>query len=120
MKNRKRSLCYYKNQNKWNLYGSWFPKICPYCGNEKLYIYWKYDAVCCPCCDIWIEKACSDPNCEYCAKRPSTPSEALFMESGSNSYEKEQRTQQYQHKNEGKIRHMQKRAQYDKIKDNKG
>lgn len=33
-----------------------------------------YDAYLCPVCEVWLESACTDPTCEFCVKRPATPS----------------------------------------------
>ncbi|MCK5021020.1 MAG: hypothetical protein KAS32_28675 [Candidatus Peribacteraceae bacterium] len=35
-----------------------------------------HDTYYCPECDVWLETTCDDPDCEYCATRPSKPSEA--------------------------------------------
>lgn len=32
------------------------------------------DAVFCPDCDVWLETVCSDPDCDYCRRRPERPS----------------------------------------------
>jgi len=34
----------------------------------------KYDAYYCPVCLKWSEDKCGDPNCNFCKKRPKTPS----------------------------------------------
>ena len=54
------------------VYGFISDKTCPQCGHKQVY-YEKYDAFFCPKEDIWLEKGCSDPKCEYCGKRPSRP-----------------------------------------------
>lgn len=36
----------------------------------------KYDSYYCPACDVWTERACSDPSCSFCSKRPVRPSDA--------------------------------------------
>jgi hypothetical protein len=33
-----------------------------------------YDAKFCRRCDIWLEGACGDRGCEFCARRPERPS----------------------------------------------
>ena len=33
----------------------------------------KHDAYWCVDCNAWLEKACGDPDCEYCVGRPATP-----------------------------------------------
>ncbi|MCB9619833.1 MAG: hypothetical protein H6724_10355 [Sandaracinus sp.] len=32
------------------------------------------DAVFCPACDGWLEEVCSDPECDFCTRRPERPS----------------------------------------------
>ena len=32
-----------------------------------------FDAYFCAYCNIWLEKKCGDPNCDYCPKRPEKP-----------------------------------------------
>lgn len=34
----------------------------------------KYDAYFCDFCNKWLEEKCTDPECDYCTKRPNTPS----------------------------------------------
>jgi hypothetical protein len=50
--------------------------VCPKCLWDRFYSH-DYDAYFCINCDEWLEHQCSDPNCEYCAKRPPKPSMAL-------------------------------------------
>lgn len=45
---------------------------CPYCDNRKSYSE-VYDAMYCEKCNVWLEEACSDSNCEYCSERPEKP-----------------------------------------------
>lgn len=47
---------------------------CPHCNEVKSYS-GLYDAYYCSNCDIWLEKQCDDPYCEYCSNRPEKPSE---------------------------------------------
>lgn len=35
----------------------------------------RHDAFYSPKKDIWIDKNCKDPNCEYCKDRPNKPSD---------------------------------------------
>lgn len=49
---------------------------CDQCG-EKLILLFRHDAVCCPACNQWLDKSCSDPECPYCSGRPATPAECL-------------------------------------------
>jgi hypothetical protein len=45
---------------------------CNRCGLFVIY-YVKYDAYFCPFCREWLDRQCSDPECEYCRPRPSVP-----------------------------------------------
>lgn len=45
---------------------------CNECNQIQMY-YDKYDAYFCPNCNLWKEKSCNDPECEYCRNRPSKP-----------------------------------------------
>ena len=49
---------------------------CPTCKSEKSYSA-RYDAYYCELCNKWLEVACNDPNCEYCAERPEKPSQCF-------------------------------------------
>lgn len=80
MKNRKKFLRYRANKRKISNYGAYIKSTCPKCDGEELFFYDRYDAICCLYCDEWIDKACGSPECPYCSKRPSTPSEALYFE----------------------------------------
>lgn len=48
--------------------------FCKDCGSEKQYSN-KYDAYFCELCNKWLEEKCSDPDCEFCTKRPELPSQ---------------------------------------------
>lgn len=49
-------------------------ETCNTCGS-KLLRDEKWDAYCCPKCDIWTEPGCGDPNCYFnCNARPEKPS----------------------------------------------
>lgn len=37
----------------------------------------SYDALFCRTCDVWADKHCRDPHCDYCAERPARPSMAV-------------------------------------------
>lgn len=37
----------------------------------------KHDAFFCPKCDEWLERKCSDENCEFCQNRPEKPSQVI-------------------------------------------
>jgi Zn finger protein HypA/HybF involved in hydrogenase expression len=45
---------------------------CDICNSAIVY-HDKYDAQFCPNCNHWLEKACSDADCCYCAGRPDNP-----------------------------------------------
>lgn len=70
-------------RKRW-LYGRWLraghftQSRCKVCGGRLLY-FTRYDALCCPGCDAWRERACSDPACEFCAARPPHPGDGLFV-----------------------------------------
>lgn len=116
MKNRKRYLRYKEKRKKMNEFGSWSESECPECGEKSIFFYDKYDALCCISCDAWMERACNDPNCPYCANRPFTPSEALYLEEekSDGKNKKDWRRQNYQHKNDGKLRQERKKEWYEK------
>lgn len=62
---------------KWEKCASMTGVTCHICGAYTLYSF-EYDASFCPLCNDWREKACSDPECCYCSKRPDTPEEYLY------------------------------------------
>lgn len=120
--NRKKYLRNKAKIKKMNKYGIWIKYAeCPECGEESQFYFYRYDAVCCMSCDIWIDKACVDPNCPFCSIRPDTPYDALYLENEVYYMEGEDRKllrrQNYQNKNDGKEHHLRKRELYDKIKD---
>lgn len=45
---------------------------CHVCGAERM-LDARYDAIFCPRCVTWLEPACADPGCEFCADRPRLP-----------------------------------------------
>lgn len=51
------------------------PDFCPHCGAPVCYAP-EYDAYYCEACDLWLEEACDDPSCRFCAHRPERPSQA--------------------------------------------
>lgn len=51
-------------------------KACVECGHTAYYIE-KYDAECCSYCNCWLEKACDDSACRFCATRPNKPRSVL-------------------------------------------
>ncbi|HEX2864997.1 MAG TPA: hypothetical protein VHN99_10550 [Deinococcales bacterium] len=54
-------------------------KPCPQCGG-RAFLCTTWDSAFCPRCRAWTEKACSDPDCEYCRTRPETPPLAVVHE----------------------------------------
>lgn len=117
-KNRKKYLKYKAKLKSLNRYGVYFASKCETCGTERFF-YERYDAICCITCDEWVDERCGDPNCPYCSVRPSTPSEALWLETTRNDWGKDWRRSNYQHKNDGRIRHEIKRKRYSEIKNKK-
>ena len=49
--------------------------ICEVC-KKKTSFNELYDSYFCKECDRWNEKACNDPKCYHCSKRPDKPSKA--------------------------------------------
>ncbi len=45
---------------------------CKKCNREPEYDE-RYDALFCEKCRIWLEEACPEPDCGYCARRPAIP-----------------------------------------------
>ena len=46
---------------------------CPYCEKSGHVAYnKKHDASYCTSCGKWLDSACSDPTCLFCADRPAT------------------------------------------------
>lgn len=45
---------------------------CHVCGAARM-LDARYDAIFCPSCRTWLEPACADPGCEFCADRPRSP-----------------------------------------------
>ena len=46
--------------------------VCRVCDAEVLYDN-KHDALYCPRCNCWLDHACKDPSCGYCASRAAQP-----------------------------------------------
>lgn len=67
--------------NQWLKAGTYAGGFCENCGG-RLILFFKYDAVCCPGCNQWIDPQCGDPECPYCSCRPQTPADALEEERG--------------------------------------
>ena len=49
------------------------------CGWQAVNYSKEYDAHYCPMCDTWIEKKCSDVECEYCKNRPEKPLKEWYI-----------------------------------------
>lgn len=67
----------------------------------------KYDAWACMTCNKWKDKACNDPQCQFCSNRPETPYEVYWnheAEINSSLERKKWRRSNYQHKKAGEQR----------------
>ena len=95
----------------WEKIGQSIDTPCPLCGqHSKMYIF-KYDALACINCNEWLEKACTDPTCSFCARRPETPYEVYWREKESPADAaaiKSWRRDNYTHKENGRLRHEKK------------
>lgn len=49
-------------------------KACEEKGLKSLAYSSDYDAYFCRICDTWLERQCSDEDCDFCVGRPETPS----------------------------------------------
>lgn len=122
MKNRKRYLRYKSRLRRINKYGIFYydEGECPKCGNNNfLFFYYKYDARCCLACDTWLENACNDISCPFCANRPPTPWSAFFHENevNVNSGKKDFFISNFAHKYSGELRHKVRRQKIESIKE---
>ncbi len=116
MKNRKKCIEYGSNKNIWKRIGETQEKICEICGRPVIYIY-KYDAMACISCNKWLDLKCDDETCEFCKFRPDTPYEVCWKEKESPSdglIRKMWRQDNYQHKEDGRIRHESRYRKEDK------
>ena len=52
--------------------GNVLDEECEKCGNLVIWSMYE-DATFCPKCNVWLEPACSDPNCETCKGRLEKP-----------------------------------------------
>ncbi len=112
MKNRKNYLKARKKRLKWQQLCQHSDSSCPWCGQESVYWFERYDARCCITCNEWLDEPCGDPNCPFCSKRPQTPNEAYEMEdfeAESAGGRKDWRRKNYQHKADGLKRHIKRR-----------
>ena len=94
---------------------------CPICGNSPVFMINCYDAVACLYCNTWLEKACSDPECPFCANRPETPAGAFFLlKDRVRRYEqllrKDWLRRNYQHQHDGELRHQKQKILYQELK----
>lgn len=106
MKNGKKYRLYVTRIRRLSRYGTMLSDVCPECGKSDTFYYDRFDAVCCLFCDEWLEKACSDPLCTYCSKRPDKPSEALFSEEIQyDTLRKDNLRIKYQRRYSGKLKH---------------
>lgn len=108
MRNHKRYLQYKARLKQIKKYGNFYDEICPKCGNKGLFFYGRYDAECCLACDTWLENACNDKNCPFCAHRPPQPWSAFYLEDKVNYPKKDFFISNFQHKFEGGMRHRMK------------
>lgn len=117
MKNTKKFRAYKARLRRYDKYGMRLSSECPECGHHEMLMYFRFDAKCCFFCDKWFSENCGDPDCPYCAERPDTPSEAFFRESDRYRipYRKEWLRLNYQHKNDGKLRHEKKRILWQEV-----
>ena len=102
-KNRKYRIRRRKNER----FGFYRLIPCPICGQPEQFHFDRYDAACCLSCNIWLEEACSDPHCPYCANRPESPLLALFLaeERPADACSiKQWRRQNYDHQERGRLR----------------
>lgn len=68
-----------EDDNSSELYNALCPQLimkikkhCHVCGIKAIRID-QFDAYACKQCCIWLEKQCSDINCDYCGNRPQQP-----------------------------------------------
>ena len=98
--------------------------VCPFCDKKSVFLINYYDAKACLSCNHWLESACSDPECPYCANRPESPSGAFFLlkdriHREKQLLQKDWLRKNYQHKYNGEAHHLKQRAFYQEMK-NKG
>ena len=111
MKNRKNYLKARKKQFKMSQIGWVINEKCPECEEKAMILIYKHDALACMACNEWKDKACDDPKCPLCSTRPQTPYEVYWnYEAGVNSSleRKQWRRFNYQHKQDGARRHVNK------------
>ena len=108
MRNHKRYSKYLAKLRQIKKHGNFYRGVCPYCNNENLFFNYQYDAECCLACDTWLENACNDKNCPFCANRPARPWSAFYLEEKVNYPQKDFFITNFQHKSEGEMRHRMK------------
>ena len=97
---------------------------CPFCGSSPVFLINLYDAKACFFCNQWLENACSDPECPFCANRPASPEGAFFLlkdrvRRAEQLLRKDWLRQNYQHKYQGGMHHQKQKLLYQELK-NKG
>ena len=116
MKNRKRYINFISKRRMYLKHGFFSPIPCEKCGNASIFHYDRYDAKCCLHCNEWISPRCGSPRCPYCADRPETPLEGLFLEPPRpDAMERKMwRRKNYQHMESGRLRKL-KRHKFDDV-----
>jgi hypothetical protein len=59
---------------------------CDRCDGQRIYAE-THDAFFCPRCNVWLDRTCSDPYCEFCGGRPAEPLPSLSSPSGEPAVE---------------------------------
>ncbi len=107
-----------KHKKCWNPLGIYLNEKCPKCEQKTVLLMEKYDARCCTLCNEWLDDVCGDPACFFCCQRPQTPYEEVYhynekMDCIKNG--KHWRREVYQHKTDGRKRHIIKKNNYEKF-----
>jgi len=77
MKKQSKKMRYHRQYlQRWLQDGAYAGGLCEQCGEPLVFLF-RYDAICCPVCNRWLDRVCSDPECPYCSQRPATPAECL-------------------------------------------
>lgn len=115
LKNRKRRLIFVRKWKELESLGFIMECSgeCPHCGKHQIFLINRYDALACMACNRWLEKACSDPKCPFCANRPESPAGALFflkddIQRRIQLLRKDNLRKNYQRKHYGEIRRRKK------------
>lgn len=95
--------------------------VCPFCDKKSVFLINDYDAKACLSCNHWLESACSDPECPYCANRPESPlcifafmKEKICRE--KQLLRKDLLRKKYQHQHDGAVRHQKRKIFYQELK----